>query len=282
VKILIFGGEGMLGQALARAARGQGDQAVPLSRAECDILSGPAVRQAYEDHKPDAVFNCAAYTAVDDAESHVDISMLVNGEAPRRLAAVARENQTPFVQISTDYVFDGQGGRPYQETDLPNPLNVYGKSKLAGERAVLEAHPRALVVRSSGLYGPGGKNFVDTMLKLAGEGKSLRVVDDQRTAPTCTPDLAEGMLHLLQAGAQGIVHCTNAGDCSWYEFTRAILSLRRLSVPLAPVSTAEFPRPARRPAYSVLDNARFNKLTGCPLHPWAEALAAYLRTITPP
>jgi dTDP-4-dehydrorhamnose reductase len=200
----------------------------------------------------------------------------VNRDGVRHLAALARDRGARFVGISTDYVFDGTKETPYVEDDPTAPINAYGRTKLAGEEAALSSGAAALVVRTSWLFGPGGKNFVDTIAGKLQRGEALEVVNDQHGSPTYTRDLAHGVARLLSRGATGIVHVTNRGATTWYDLAVAIAGRIGAAAPIAPVSSARFARPARRPAHSVLSGERYRALVGEPLPPWEEALQHYL------
>jgi dTDP-4-dehydrorhamnose reductase len=247
----------MLGQDVARLSGG-----VALPRAELDVTDRAAVRDAIG--PDDLVFNCAAWTDVDGAEDHEDEATRVNGEGARNVAEAAGT----VVYVSTDYVFDGWKREPYLESDPVGPLSAYGRSKLAGERATAAANPRHFVVRSSWLFGTGGRNFVETMLGL---GSEARVVDDQVGCPTFTGHLAEGLLRLAAGEDYGLHHMAASGSCSWFEFAREIFARAGSDTRVSPSSTADFPRPARRPAYSVLGSER-----GHSLPHWRDGLDAYL------
>jgi dTDP-4-dehydrorhamnose reductase len=249
---LVFGGTGMLGREVVATARRRGWAALGLSHAQADVTDGAAVAHWVHAFRPQLVFNCAAFTQVDACETRRDEAWRVNGEAVAGLLATAAAAGARLVQVSTDYVFDGRGERPYREEDATAPLSVYGASKRRGEELAL-AGTDALVVRTSWLFGPGGPNFVATMLRLIESGQlPLRVVDDQVGCPTYAPYLAGALCDLAAAGAQGVVHYRNREPVSWFELARAIADEWGRGVEVQPVSTAEFPRPARRPAYSVL------------------------------
>jgi dTDP-4-dehydrorhamnose reductase len=252
----------MLGRDVVRAA---GDRAVALTHAELDVTEHAAVREALAGA---TVINCAAYTDVDGAESDAEAAHAVNAEGARNVAEAASR----VLYLSTDYVFDGAKREPYVESDPPGPLQEYGHSKLAGERATAEANEDHLVVRSSWLFGAGGRNFVDTMLALARERDELLVVDDQIGSPTFTGHLAEVLVALAGGSERGVLHVTGTGSCSWFEFARAIFDRAGVDADLRPCATEEFPRPARRPPFSVLASER-----GAPALPaWQDGLEAYL------
>jgi dTDP-4-dehydrorhamnose reductase len=259
---------------------------VPLTRADLDITDPDAVDRAVATHAPAWVVNTAAFHRVDDIETKdARQAFAVNEVAVGHLARVCARRGIRLLHLSTDYVFGGDGGarHPYAEDAPPAPLNVYGRSKLAGERLIGAASPEHVVVRASGLYGVAGSsgkggNFVETMLRLARKGEAITVVQDQILAPTYTADLATSIGRLLAAHPPGgIYHLTNAGECSWFEFAARIFTLCGLTPDLRPTTSAAYAAPARRPAYSVLANTRAVALGLPPLRPWPAALEAYLR-----
>jgi dTDP-4-dehydrorhamnose reductase len=278
LKALVTGASGQLGRALVARL---GTSAQALARAQLDVTDGAAVSAALDSIRPDVVINATAYNKVDAAESEPEAAFAVNAAAVLSLALAARRVGARLVHVSSDYVFDGAQSRPYVEDDMPRPINTYGRSKRAGEMMAEAVGGPALVVRTSGVFGPGGSrakggSFVDRILERARTGATLRVVDDQRFAPTFAPDLAAALVTLVERKATGTVHVTNAGACSWYELARAALELADLPATVDRISSAELAAPARRPLYSVLSNARFADLTGAPLRPWREALAEML------
>jgi dTDP-4-dehydrorhamnose reductase len=262
VTIHVVGAGGMLGRDTVRAA---GGAAVALTHADLDVTDAAAAREALAGA---TVINCAAYTNVDGAESDSTAAHAVNEDGARNVAAAAER----VLYVSTDYVFDGTKREPYVESDAPAPVQEYGHSKLAGERATAEANPNHLIVRSSWLFGAGGKNFVEMILRLAEERGELRVVDDQVGCPTFTGHLAEALVTLAAGDERGVLHATGAGSCSWFEFAREILERAGVDRDVRPCTTDEFPRPARRPAYSVLASER----SGSSLPAWQDGLDAYL------
>lgn len=260
----------MLGQDVARLA---GDQASALSRAELDITNAAAVDEAFAVEQPQVVLNCAAYTNVDGAEQESEAALRVNRDGAANVAAAAARVGAAVAYVSSDYVFDGSKREPWLESDPTGPLSSYGRSKLEGELATAAANERHFIVRSSWLFGAAGPNFVDTMLRLAGERDELRVVHDQVGSPTYTGHLAEGLLELAGTQAYGVHHMAGAGSCSWFELAGAIFERAEVDCRLEPCTTAEFPRPAPRPAYSVLGRSRADT----PVLPsWQEGLEAYL------
>jgi dTDP-4-dehydrorhamnose reductase len=283
MRIAVLGAAGQLGRDLGPRLPGT---VVPLSRADIDLeRPDPFFAAGRPDF--DVLVNCAAYNFVDRAEAEPAKALAVNGFGVRSLAMACAACRIKLVHFSTDYVFGLDAARtvPYAETDSPGPVSAYGVSKLVGEYAVLAAHPANLVVRTCGLYGAagtGGKggNFVETMLRLAREGKPVRVVSDQTCTPSSTVDVAEAVAALVRGGASGLFHVTNAGSCTWYEFAAEVFRLAGLKPSLTPITSAEYGAPARRPAYSVLSNAKLASSGVALPRPWREALAAYLAART--
>jgi dTDP-4-dehydrorhamnose reductase len=283
MRTLVFGGTGMLGSAVAVEGRRRGWPTLALTRAQGEVTDGAAVLAMAAAFRPQLVVNCAAFTRVDDCEAHPEQAFAVNGAAVANLAAAARALDAQLLQVSTDYVFDGAADHPYREDAPTAPLSVYGASKLAGEHAAL-AHPRAAVVRTSWLFGPGGANFAATIVKQLAAGRPLRVVRDQIGCPTYTPFLARALCDLAARSVTGVVHYRNREAVSWHGFASAIADTWHRAngepVPaIAGVPTTEFPRPATRPAYSVLDVGRFESAVGRPVEPWSAGLAEYLDLI---
>lgn len=270
--IVVVGANGMLGQDLLAML---GDRGVGLDLEQIDISSLDSVQSALQPLAPKVVINCAAYTDVDGCESNPEKAMEINGEGVGYLAMVSRELNALLVQVSTDYVFDGGKGFPYQEDDAPHPLSVYGESKLAGEMNAA-FNPEHLIVRTQWLYGAHGKNFVETMLRLGSEKSEIPVVDDQIGSPTWTVDLAKAILALIENGCRGVYHAANADFCSWNGFAKAIFEEENLSVKVLSMTTEELNRPARRPLYSTLDCGKLETNTGLALRPWRDALRSYL------
>jgi dTDP-4-dehydrorhamnose reductase len=268
----------MLGSALVREVRRREGTALGLSHLQGDIADIDRVVEWVERFQPQVIYNCAAMTRVDDCESEQELAFRVNGEAVGNLAEVAIQADISLVHVSSDYVFDGRAESPYREDHPTSPVSVYGRSKLAGELAALR-HPGSLVVRASWLFGPGGGNFVATMMRLIGSGTSpLRVVDDQLGGPTYTPFLARALVDLVACGATGVVHYQNREPVTWYGLACRIAERFRPTVEVLPVTTEEFPRPAPRPAYSVLDVSRCEGLLGRPVECWDWGLYEYLKT----
>lgn len=274
MKIIVSGGSGQLGKALG-ALTSASRQILPLGSRQLDVTDPGQVNSVISQSRPDAVIHAAAFTAVDAAETAADQAFRVNVLGSRNIAAACLEQGCKLIYVSSDYVFDGRQRRPYTEFDPPNPLNVYGKSKYAGERAAAVC-PRLFIVRTSWLYGQG-RNFVATILSLARRQDSLDVVDDQTGSPTYSADLARGILALAETNQYGTYHLTNQGECTWYEFARTILRLAGLNTAVRPVATAAFPRPAVRPAYSVLRNYMLELSGGTQFRHWEDALAEYMK-----
>jgi len=274
VKLLLTGAGGMLAHALVRVLPARGHDVVALDRFALDVTDAAAVARVVTMHAPDAVIQCAAYTRVDDAEREEGRAHEVNAVATGHVADACARIHARLVYPSTDYVFDGSATTPYRPDHPVAPLNAYGRTKLAGERAAMQAD--ALIVRTAWLYGAGGRSFPRTMLERARAGQPLRVVNDQRGAPTWTRDLARTIAALLERGAPaGVYHATNAGETTWHGFACATLELARIDASIEPVPSSAFPTPAKRPSYSVLDCSDTWRITGAPAH-WRDALGAAL------
>jgi len=279
-RIVLLGAGGQLASDLEMVI--PKEKLFPLQEVDLDICDHQKTREIIADLKPDLLINTAAFVRVDDCEEQEEKAFQVNAIAVKNIAQICQDLNSTLVQISTDYVFDGEKGEPYTEVDLPNPISVYGASKLAGENFALNYCQKTLVVRSSGLYGQAGSlgkggNFVETMIKMAHEGKTIRVVDDQILTPTYTVDLAEALMALIGTGAYGIFHLTNQGSCSWYEFAAEIFKLIDIQAQLTPIPTSQYPTPARRPRNSTLESQQIDQLAGHKHLPlWQDALRTYL------
>jgi dTDP-4-dehydrorhamnose reductase len=282
VKIMLIGAGGQLAQdILLRAER---DEIVPLTHQELDIRDEPRVSELVARIKPSCIINTAAFHRVDVCEDEPENAFDVNEGGVRKVARAAERAKALLVQFSTDYVFDGAKRTPYFESDQPNPQSVYAQSRLAGERAVEQNCSNYIIARTCGLYGKAGMrtkagagNFVETMLRLGREKKSLKVVEDQVCTPTSTKDLTQHILELIYSDARGLFHLTNTGECSWYSFAREIFRLAGVDADLRATSTQEYGAKAKRPAYSVLDNLAFRNAGFKDFRHWQEALADYLR-----
>lgn len=273
IEALVLGARGMLGRALVSV---MGDRCEGVGRDRCDITDPSAVRAWIRNLRPSCVINCAAYTRVDDAERERELAMRINGWAPGNIAQIAREEGSGFFHISTDYVFDGSGERPWREDDPPCPVNFYGLSKLEGERRVQEAGGRWCIIRTQWLFGAGGTNFVDTIRRLCKEKEEIRVVSDQVGAPTFTMDMARAIALMAARGAAGIFHLANSGYASWHEVALHVARRINPRCRVSPCATEEMPRPARRPANSRLDCSKAREKLGIALRHWAEAVDEYL------
>jgi dTDP-4-dehydrorhamnose reductase len=276
LRILVTGAGGQLGGEVAAAGAERGHDVVPTTRSECDVLDPAGVGRVLDSHSPAVVINCAAWTDVEGAENNSDGAFALNAMAPRILAAACASRDILLVHISTDYVFNGSGSSPLDEWTPPAPLSLYGASKLAGEREVRAVARRHQVIRSSWLYGRDGPNFVLTILRRAEQGKELRVVADQTGTPTWTGHLAPALLRVAERGIPGTYHLTNTGETTWHGFAGAILQAAGRDEHVTPISAADYPSQAARPAYSVLDNRAWRILGEAPLPDWREGLAAYV------
>ncbi|RYE01268.1 MAG: dTDP-4-dehydrorhamnose reductase, partial [Sphingobacteriales bacterium] len=263
------------------AAQRPMDQFVFRKSTELNIIDAEAVWHALADEEPQYCINAAAYTAVDKAEADPETAFLVNAEGPRLLAAACAAKGTRFLHISTDYVFDGSGDRPYREDDPTAPLGVYGASKRKGEEQCLESDPTAIIVRTAWVYSSFGNNFVKTMLRLMKEREELSVVSDQQGCPTYAADLAAALLHIIDSGKwePGIYHYCSEEPTTWYAFAEAIRDGAGLPTKLNPITTDQYPTPAERPAYSVLDTTKIRNSFGVPVRPWRPALEECLRAL---
>ena len=276
MRLLVTGAGGMLGRAVVEAATRHGHDVRGCARADLDVTDAAATRRAIASARPHAVVNCAAFTDVDGAESHRRSAEAVNARGAGNVAAAAAEIGALVVHVSTDYVFDGSKREPWVESDRVAPLGVYGETKVAGERAVADANPAHAIARTAWLFGAGGRNFVDTMLALGAQRGEVSVVTDQIGCPTWTGHLAGALVQLAGRPAEpGIHHIAGGGSCSWYEFALEIFARARIDCRVLPATSDEFPRPAARPAYSVLGTERRDPLQ---LPPWQDGLAAYLAT----
>ena len=279
VRFAITGAAGMLGQDLLLAAKAAGHDVLAFPRAGLDVTDVAAVEQAFGDARPDVAVNCAAWTNVDGAESDEAGALAVNGAGAGNVARAAAASGAWTVHVSSDYVFDGAKREPYVESDPVDPVSAYGRTKLAGERAVANAAPeRHTTVRSSWLFGAGGPCFPATILRLAAERDELNVVDDQVGCPTFTGHLAAALVRIAERRPIGIVHVAGGGSCSWYEFAREIVARAGVSCEVKPCTTAEMPRPATRPAYSVLRSRRGEDAPALP--EWRQGLTEYMAAVS--
>jgi dTDP-4-dehydrorhamnose reductase len=273
VKILVTGAAGMLGRDLMHAAGNAGHEVIGYGRTELDVTDADAVTAKIDAERPGVVVNCAAWTDVDGAEESEEAATAVNGAGAGNVAAAAAAVGAAVVYVSSDYVFDGSKGAPYVETDQTAPLSAYGRSKLAGEEATRAANKRHFVVRSAWLFGIGGPNFVETMLRLAGDHGEVLVVRDQVGSPTYTWHLAYGIVRLIEGVEFGIHHMAAAGACSWYEFAREIFEQAKVECKVMSATTEMLGRPAPRPPFSALASQREHAIE---LPSWQDGLSAYL------
>ena len=281
MRILLSGRNGQVGWELERSLAPLGE-VVALDRAQLELSDETSIRRVVQDTKPGVIVNAAAYTAVDRAESEPAVADRINHVAPRTFAEEARRRDALLVHYSTDYVFDGEKGAPYLEDDVTNPVNVYGRSKLEGERAIQAAGCRHVILRTSWVYAARGNNFVRTVLRLANERDELRVVGDQVGSPTAAHELAAATATFLRQGApgDGIYHLSAAGATSWYEFALAILSLTGLGkARVQRITTREYPTAARRPRYSILSNDKIRNAAGIKLPDWRVSLDEVCRAL---
>ena len=288
-RVALIGSNGQLGTDIMRlwgasSLSAENNGIVGLVHADIEVQDPDQVRSVLNGIQPTAVINTAAFHRVDDGELTPTEALSVNSLGVKNLAETCRELGAALLHVSTDYVFDGASGSPYDESDSPSPVSAYGVSKAAGEQFLRYLLPNDhILVRSSGLYGTAGAsgkggNFVETMLKLAAAGKSIRVVNDQVLSPTYTPDLAETILDIIAKNGRGTFHVTNSGQCSWFEFAAEIFAQSGAQASLSPVTSAEYGALTRRPAYSVLRNSRLSELPIPQLRPWQQALTHYLTT----
>lgn len=279
VVAIITGANGQLGKELQQFLMNKNETFEALDKSELDITDGKAVMQLFSDIKPDVVYHCAAYTAVDAAEDSSELNWQINVEGTRNVAKAAEKIGASLVYVSTDYVFDGEKSIPYIENDQTNPLNEYGKAKLAGEKVVTEIMSKYYIVRTSWVFGEYGKNFVYTMIRLSENHDELKVVSDQVGRPTWTKTLAEFMHHLVETKpTYGTYHLSNDGTCSWHQFASEILKDK--SIKIHPVTSEEYPQKAKRSKYSVMDLDKA-KATGFDILSWQEALELFLKSIEP-
>jgi dTDP-4-dehydrorhamnose reductase len=276
MRVLVTGAAGMLGHDVTAAATAAGHDVLALARADLDVTDAAAVSAAVRDARPDAIVNCAAWTDVDGAEADEAAATAVNGDGAGHVAAAAAAAGSQLVHVSTDYVFDGRAGAPYAEDAAVAPAGAYGRSKLAGERAVAAAGGAAAIVRSSWLFGRQGRNFVATMLRVGGERDHVDVVDDQIGSPTWTGHLGPALVAVAEQRMTGVLHLAGAGSCSWFDLARETFRVAGIECEVRPQSTSALGRPAPRPAYSVLGSTR----PGAPVLPaWQDGLAGYLSEI---
>ncbi len=277
MKVLITGAEGQLGTELKKVL--DGHKVYGFGKEQLDITNPHAVYKCHEDIRPEVVIHCAAYTNVDGCEANEELAYTVNSKGAGNVAAGCLKVGAAMVYISTDYVFNGQKGQSYYEVDETSPINIYGKSKLAGERIVRSTLKRYYIVRTAWLYGRNGNNFVKTMLQLSQSRKIIEVVDDQVGSPTNAFNLAEAIKVLAESDKYGIYHVTNSGSCSWFEFAKKIFEFGGVDVEVRPITSDRINRSAKRPSYSVLNNFNLKANLGYEMKPWDRALKEYIQII---
>ena len=276
MRVLVVGAGGMLAEDLVPLLRDRGHEVLALSEVELDITDETALGEAANNFSPTTIFNCAAYTLVDQAEKEEILAGAVNGLGVRNLCLVCKEHDIPLVHFSTDYVFDGTKETPYTIHDNPNPIGAYGRSKLLGEQYLLDMLSKFYLLRTSWLFGLSGRNFVEAMLDLGQRQGWVRVVQDERGCPTWTKHLAQAAADLAEKESYGIYHVTNSGVTTWYDFAAEIFRLSSMDVAMTPITAAELDRPARRPANSILDPHPLPQVLGREMPTWQEALREYL------
>lgn len=279
MKVFVTGVKGQLGYDVVNELTKRGIQAVGAGRDEMDVTDAACVERVIREAAPDAVIHCAAYTAVDAAEENEELCRRVNAKGPQNIAAVCRELDIKMIHISTDYVFSGLGGRPWEPDDEREPRSVYGQTKYEGELAVQKLLDKYFIVRIAWAFGINGKNFVKTMLKLAESHDTIRVVNDQFGSPTYTYDLARLLVDMVLTEKYGIYHATNEGTCSWYDFACAIFREAGISVNVVPVTTEEYGAKAKRPANSRMNQEKLAENGFEKLPPWQDALSRYVRLL---
>ena len=279
MKVLVTGAKGQLGTDLMNELAKRGIEGIGVDVEEMDITDAEACRRVIKASGADAVIHCAAYTAVDAAEDNVELCRRINGEGTRNVAQACKEADVKLMYISTDYVFNGQGTRPWEPDDERHPLNVYGQTKYEGELAVEELSDKYFIVRIAWVFGVAGKNFIKTMLRLGKERGAVSVVDDQVGSPTYTYDLARLLVDMIQTDKYGRYHATNEGLCSWYEFACEIFKQAGMNVTVSPVTSDQYPAKAKRPMNSRMDKSKLDEMGFKRLPSWQDALGRYLKEI---
>lgn len=274
-KVIIFGCKGQLGKDLIKLFQTE-YEVTGYDLPELDITNPTELYGLLDEPTPDLVINSAAYTNVDLAEKEVDKAFLVNEVGARLVADLANQWEVPVVYYSTDYVFDGMQRRPYREDDTPNPLSVYGRSKLAGEKTTMECNTKHYILRTAWLYGPGGNNFIEKMIQRSKTADKLELSDDEIGSPTYTWDLAQMTMKITKTEQYGLYHATNSGECSRYQWIKECFELLKISTPLSPCSRAKFVLPAQRPAYSAMDNRKLASVIGWKIPSWKDAVKNYM------
>lgn len=276
MKVLVTGVNGQLGYDVVKELDKRGHQPIGVDREQMDLTSTEQIRECIENIKPEAIIHCAAYTAVDKAEDEEELCRRVNAIATKEIAEHAKELDIPMIYISTDYVFDGTKDGEYTEKDLPNPINVYGKTKYEGEVYVQELLEKYYIVRISWVFGENGNNFIDTMLRLSKERESLNVINDQVGSPIYTKDLAPLLVDMIETDKYGIYHATNEGYCTWYEFAKEIFDVCNINIEVNPINTSEYSTKAARPMNSKMSKNKLSKNEFNKLDNWKESLKKYI------
>lgn len=279
MKVLVTGVNGQLGYDVVKELEKREHQAVGVDREMMDLTSTQQIKECIENVNPEAIIHCAAYTAVDKAEDEEELCRRVNAIATKDIAEYAKELDIPMIYISTDYVFDGTKDGEYTEEDIPNPINVYGKTKYEGEVYVQELLEKYYIVRISWVFGENGNNFIDTMLRLSKEKDSISVIDNQVGSPTYTKDLAPLLVDMIETNRYGVYHATNEGFCSWYEFAKEIFKIADIDVDLKSINTREYPTKATRPINSKMSKDKIIKNEFTHLRNWKDALREYIGNV---
>ena len=279
MRVLVTGVKGQLGYDVVKELEKRGHQPIGVDREEMDLMNNEVIRTYIMNLRPEAIIHCAAYTAVDKAEEEVEICYQINAEAVKVIAECAKELDVKLIYISTDYVFDGTKEGEYVETDLPNPINVYGASKLKGEQYVQSLLEKYYIVRISWVFGENGNNFIKTMLRLGLERDELNIIDDQIGSPTYTADLAPLLVEMMEKTKYGIYHATNEGFCSWYEFANEIFKQSGIDVKTNPITTDQYPTAAKRPMNSRMSKKKLVEAEFKELSKWKQSVSYYIRLI---
>ena len=279
MKVLVTGVKGQLGYDVVKDLKKRGHEPIGVDREEMDLMNNDAIREFIMNTRPEAIIHCAAYTAVDKAEEEVEVCYQVNAEATKVIAECAQELDITLIYISTDYVFDGTKEGDYVETDLPNPINVYGASKLLGEQYIQQLLEKYYIVRISWVFGENGNNFIKTMRRLGSERDELNIIHDQVGSPTYTADLAPLLVDMMETNNYGIYHATNEGTCSWFEFANEIFKQSNIEVKTNPITTDQYPTAAKRPMNSRMSKDKLTEFGFALLPSWEEALNNYLNLI---
>lgn len=276
MKVLVTGVKGQLGYDVVKELEKRGYQPIGVDRDEMDLMDNAAIRSVIRNLKPEAIIHCAAYTAVDKAEEEVELCYQINAESVKVIAECAKELDIKLIYISTDYVFDGTKEGEYTETDIPNPINVYGASKLKGEQYVQELLEKYYIVRISWVFGINGNNFIKTMRRLGEQLEELNVIDDQVGSPTYTADLAPLLVDMMETEKYGVYHASNEGFCSWYEFAKEIFKQSGIEVKVNPITTDQYPTKAKRPMNSKMSKGKLAKNNFSLLDNWENSVKRYL------